>query len=277
MRVTIYQPRYFPQLHYFNRMIEADVFVFLDNAQYTKSLRQKTQDGEKRTSSFQSDTPIKLSSGMHLLTIPIHHNGYETLQRIKIDYAQKWPTKHTSVVKNAYHKSREFAAIHHELKRLLSVNYLSLGNVNCVTTLWALSYLLEFHLDLSSITLADVNKRLAKQNKVRLKKILFASQLPVPRPEGLQKGTQWTTALCTYLGANEYMYGGTAKQNYMQFDYYTSHGVTPILQNWKCASYPQQFENSTPFIPNLSIIDLLCNVDAETARTIITTSAHTHV
>lgn len=269
MRVTIYQPRYFPQLHYFNRMVSADVFVFLDNAQYTKSLRQQTSNGQKRTTSFQSDTPIKLPSGRYLLTIPVHHNGYQALNKTKIDYQQHWPTKHLSVIKNSYQKSAEFAEIYQQLKDLFLAEYLSLASLNCITTLWALSYLLEFPTEVSFLTPENINILLAKQQMIRLKKILFASHLPVPRPDGMQKGTEWTTAICEYIGADEYMHGGTAKENYMDLEYYTAHHITPVQQQWTCTPYQQQFEKITPFIPNLSIIDMLANVDRVQARKIV--------
>lgn len=35
--VAIHQPNYFPWLGYFSKMLQADVFIFLDDAQYTKN------------------------------------------------------------------------------------------------------------------------------------------------------------------------------------------------------------------------------------------------
>ncbi len=269
MKVTIYQPRYFPQLHYFNRMIDADVFVFLDNAQYTKSLRQKTSEGERRVTSFQSDTPIKLPHGKFLLTVPILHNGYSQLNETRLDYLKQWSAKHLAVIKASYQKAPYFEEVHETLKSLLSVSYLTLAGLNIMTTLWALSYLYDFSLDLSALNLTNINAKLEKQQTVRLKKILFGSTLGIQRPEGLQKGTEWTTAICLKLGATEYFHGGTARDNYMNLDYYKARGVTPVVQQWACKEYPQQFGKKVSFIPNLSIIDLLCNVSKKQAQRII--------
>ncbi|MEC8198310.1 MAG: WbqC family protein, partial [Pseudomonadota bacterium] len=36
MIVAIHQPNYFPWLGYFRKMIEADVFIFLDDVQFSK-------------------------------------------------------------------------------------------------------------------------------------------------------------------------------------------------------------------------------------------------
>ena len=103
-----------------------------------------------------------------------------------------------------------------------------------------------------------------------MQKIILGSELGVERPEGLQKGTEWTTDICIKLGAKEYFHGGTAQTNYMDLNYYKSHGIIPIVQQWRCAEYRQQFNHNVPFIRNLSVIDLLCNVDKKEARSILT-------
>jgi hypothetical protein len=246
-------------------MLNSDVFVFLDNAQYTKSLRQVTPEGEKRMVSYQSDTPIKTSQGRVLLTIPIRHNGYSPLNEIEIDYSQHWYKKHLLMIKSSYLHASNFPAVDASLKTLLPKKHSTLAHLNIATTLWALSLLLGIFQE--GLTLDNVNTILARGD-FRLKKIVLASTLGVRRPEGLQKGTQWTTAICTKLGATEYIYGGTAKNNYMDLDYYTSHGITPIMQDWKSKVYPQQFTR-IPFLPNLSIVDLLCNVERKKALEII--------
>lgn len=266
MRISIYQPRYFPQLHYFNRMIDSDVFVFLDNAQYTKSLRQRVGGIEKRHPSFQSDTPIKLPRGEYLLTVPIRHDGYSALNRTYIDYSQRWDTKHISVIKSAYKNSRYFTPVYESLKRILTKHYATLAELNITTTLWSLLYL--FNSDVFP-SIGAINSILEKQNNIRLKKILLGSEVDVRRPSGHQKGTEWTTAICLKLGADEYLHGRTAQENYMNYEYYLSHNIQPIVQNWKCQKYPQQFEKNAGFIENLSIIDVLFNTNPREALQII--------
>ena len=81
MRVTIYQPQYFPRLHYFNRILNADTFVVLDSAQYTKSLvhfdtEQKRTLG-KNPARIYLDLIIKYSQG--LATQLMVYNLYNSL------------------------------------------------------------------------------------------------------------------------------------------------------------------------------------------------------
>lgn len=264
MQITIYQPRYFPQLHYFNRMLSVDTFVFLDNAQYTKSLRQKTPNGEKRIVSYQSDTPIKTAQGETLLTIPICHHGYSRLDETQIDYSQKWHKKHMTIMKSAYQHAPHYVRVSEQLRNFFFNEYPTLAALNIATVLWSLSFLLGLRLEAQELSVKRINGLLKKRDDIRLKKILLASELGIDRPEGLQKGTQWTAQICVALGATEYIYGAVAKDNYMDMGYYKKHGIVPLMQRWDCEEYVQQFPK-TSFLPNLSIIDLLCNVERENA------------
>lgn len=269
MRVTIYQPRYFPQLHYFNRILNSDVFVLLDSAQYTKSLIHLTKLGKERHSSYQSDTPIKLSSGEFALTVPIKHNGLMPLNKTQIDYSHKWVPKHQGVIKSAYGKGQSFDNFFPQFREILLKKYDSLAELNVATIIWGISFIAKLNMDNQDITLEKLNKRLSGAKNIRLKKVIRSSEFNIQRPSGFQKGTEWTIAICQALGATEYYHGATAKDSYMELDYYKKKGIIPITQNWQGIQYDQQFSDETGFLPNLSILDLLFNVDQKEALKII--------
>jgi WbqC-like protein len=269
MRVAIYQPRYFPQLHYFHRILDSDTFVFFDSAQFTRSIAIKNSDGKKRETTYQSETPIKLSTGKFFLTVPVKHEGLLPINKVRIDYTHAWIHRHVGTLTSAFRNAPHFTKTHSQVKKILRNKYQSLSEFNLMTILWGISELLDFNLPVEDISLEKVNQKLSKIKNVKLKKILLASTLDVPRPEGIQKGTEWTTAICVKLKADECYYGKTGALNYMNFDYYLKHGITPIAQDFVCETYPQQFEK-VPFIANLSILDLLYNVSSEKARKVLT-------
>ena len=272
MRVTIYQPRYFPQLHYFQRMLSVDTFVFLDNAQYTKSLKHKTSTGWERNTSYQSDTPVKIANGEFLLTIPIKHEGILPINKTHADYSHKWTTKHLSILHASYQYADNFKEIFTQVTSLLEKKCNSLAEMNIATTLWGLSVLLEVSDNYSdtSISLEFINRTLLQTKKqVRLKKIIPASTLGVARPEGNQQGTAWTVAICKNLGANEYVHGKTAEESYMDHDYYSKHNIKTIPQEWSPPIYKQQFMKHVPFIKNLSVLDLLFNTKRKQSQQIL--------
>lgn len=269
MRVTIYQPRYFPQLHYFNRISDTDIFVLLDSAQYTKSLVHLVPGGKERRKSYQSDTPIKTSLGQYLLTVPIKHEGLLPINKTKIDYSRNWFSKHLAIIKSAYGKTKSFDTLFPQVQELLFKKYDTLANLNIATTIWGISYVLGFDLSINDFTLEKLNRRLLSAKNVRLKKVMIDKEINAQRPDGFRKGTEWTTAICKTLGANEYYHGGTAEASYMKPEYYKENGITPVIQNWQCKEYNQQFSKKIGFIPNLSTLDLLFNVDKKEAFNIL--------
>lgn len=82
-------------------------------------------------------------------------------------------------------------------------------------------------------------------------------------------GGPWTAALCAAVGADEYLYGGTAGAGYMQVDDYAARGVTLVQQDWVARPYPQQFSDRFGFLPNLSVLDLLFNLEPAAALGIL--------
>lgn len=268
MKVAIYQPRYFPQLHYFNRALSSDIFVLLDSAQYTKGLTHNLGRKRERNKSYQSDTVIKFPTGVHFLTVPIKHSGLLPIDKSNIDYSTDWARIHKATIGSAYGKSPELSSIFPQIEKLLTYKYKSLAELNVKSFLWGISFFLGLKLDPKEINLDIINAHLQK-SPFKLKRIVLGSELQAQRPNGRQMGTQWTVGICKELGATEYLHGGTAQAGYMDESYYDKNKIKLITQDWKCHKYPQQFDEKVGFIPNLSIIDLLLNVDQKKAIEII--------
>lgn len=268
MRATIYQPQYFPRLHYFNRILNSDIFIILDSAQFTKTLVHLTQKGRERHSSYQSATPIKTASGNILLSIPIKHNGLQPINSAQIDYTKEWNTKHLAIIEMNYRKADVFPTVFPDVKELLSHQYSSLSNLNIATILFGLNHIFDFRISPNELSIPFLNQKLKKEKTIRLKEFILADELNIPRPEGLQKGTEWTVAILKKVEADEYYFGATAKDGYMDLEFYKKKGIKTVLQNWSCRQYLQQYEK-VGFIPNLSILDLIFNTKQEYARNIL--------
>ncbi len=269
-RVTIYQPRYFPQLHYLNRILSSDIFVILDSAQYTKSLVHATDHGRRRHSSYQSDTPIKTASGTYMLTVPVRHAGVRPLNQTSLVYTDNWSMRQCATIRTSYGKAPYFDVLLPGLEAILKYRYETLADLNIATISWALSALCGIP-DAHDLSLKSVNQMLTTKPKVRLKRILRDQETGVTRPVGNQKGTEWTIALCQAVGATEYIYGGTAREGYMDLSVYQKSSIHTVEQNWRCPIYPQLFTGTAGFEANLSIIDLVMNVKCEEALKILTT------
>jgi hypothetical protein len=276
VRVAVYQPQYLPRLHYMNRALDADVFVVLDSAQFTRKLKHHAPEGSAAADgatvhpSYQAHTPIRLASGRHLLTVPVRHRGSRTsIMRAQVADPEQWVATHLRSLHSGYANAPEYPARAPELAELLERHHDSLAELNLRTLLWALATLLQLDLPATELTLDAVNAGLAAQDQVRLRRVVPASGMAAERPAGRQQGNAWIAALCQELGATEYLCGGTAAGNYMDKEFFVSRGIEPVLQSWHCGAYTQQFADRHPFMPNLSIVDLLLNVDAAAARAVV--------
>lgn len=83
MILSAHQPAYLPWLGYFDKITEADIFVFLDTVQYEKN-------------SFINRNKIKTPQGPQWLTIPVKSKGHitATLRETLVDDSKPWRSKH---------------------------------------------------------------------------------------------------------------------------------------------------------------------------------------
>ncbi|HSK98411.1 MAG TPA: WbqC family protein [Euzebyales bacterium] len=294
MRAAVYQPQYLPRLHYVNRALDADVFVVLDSAQFTRKLKHHGPDGATVHPSYQVHTPIRLASGRHLLTVPLRGGGARRpLDETLVADPAHWVPTHLRSLHAGYANAPRYGALAPGIAALLERDHPSLAALNLATLLWALAVLLRLDLggDLSNRAgggaagggragggrdgdpaehmLAAVNDRLAAQRRVPLRRIVRASDLRTARPAGLQQGNAWIAGLCHEVGADEYLCGGTAAGNYMDKEFFAERGITTVIQSWHCPTYSQRFATRQRFIPNLSILDLLLNVDPAGALDVV--------
>lgn len=110
LRVAIHQPAYLPWLGYFNRISQADVFVFLDSVQFEKN-------------SFINRNKIKTPQGPQWLTLPVLTKDYQLkpLCELEIDATKNWKAKHLKAIEANYKKSKNFASFFPQLSEQIEV------------------------------------------------------------------------------------------------------------------------------------------------------------
>lgn len=117
MLVAIHQLHYLPWLRYFEKISRSDVFVVLDDVQFTKN-------------GWQNRNKVKASSGTVRLTVPVHATSGVTLDQIRIDNGTNWPRKHLRTLEFAYRKAHHFAAYAAFLENTYSMAWESLSALN---------------------------------------------------------------------------------------------------------------------------------------------------
>jgi hypothetical protein len=108
VRVAIIQPSYIPWRGFFDIIHSVDVFVFLDDVQYT------IRDWRNRNR-------IKTHQGPSVwLTVPTRGGRDQRIADVEIDDTQDWRRKHLASLRHSYGKCRHFADYFPKLSELLT-------------------------------------------------------------------------------------------------------------------------------------------------------------
>lgn len=94
MLVAIHQPEYLPWIGYLDKMIRADVFVWLDDVQFSKG-------------DFQNRTRIKGHAGPHWLTVPIVQKFPQRINEVRVSDTP-WQPKHWKSLVSCYSRAKYF-------------------------------------------------------------------------------------------------------------------------------------------------------------------------
>ena len=96
MLVAIHQTHYLPWLRYFEKIARSDVFIVLDNIQFTKN-------------GWQNRNKIKGPQGPLLLTVPVYAKHQQSLDEVRINNTEAWRKKHVRSIEQCYGASPYYA------------------------------------------------------------------------------------------------------------------------------------------------------------------------
>ncbi|WNS74817.1 WbqC family protein [Bacillus sp. DTU_2020_1000418_1_SI_GHA_SEK_038] len=107
MIVTVHQPNLFPWLGFFDKMAKADLFIFLDNVQFTKR-------------GYQNRVKVKSPHGGQWLTVPVISKGraYQITNEVEIDNSREWKKDHLVTLELLYRGTKNFDDVFKQLHDL---------------------------------------------------------------------------------------------------------------------------------------------------------------
>jgi len=103
--IAIHQPNFLPWIGFFYKMLKSDVFVFLDNVQFSKN-------------SYQNRVKIKSSQGAIWLTVPVLHKFGQLTKEVKINNREQWREKHLKTLELNYKKASFFKPVFELLQEI---------------------------------------------------------------------------------------------------------------------------------------------------------------
>lgn len=114
--VAIHQPNYLPWLGYFDKIAKSDIFVFLDDVEYTSN-------------SFTNRNKIKTPGGWTWLTVPVRSTNTR-INDVEIATNEQWRETHRKSLQHNYGKAKYFDEHRTVFERIYEHRWLSLAELN---------------------------------------------------------------------------------------------------------------------------------------------------
>lgn len=232
-RIAIMQPGYLPWLGFFELMHNCDLFVFLDDVQYTKK-------------DWRNRNRIRIKEGWMWLSVPVLYKNKsgQLIKDVKINNQQRWKKKHLNAIRFNYHKTKYFKNYFSEISDLYENDWTYL----CL-------------LDTSFITYLKGKLNITTPG-------IFSSSLNIKN-----KKSKKILEICKLLEAGE-LYDSKAAANFLEVSLFQSEGIKVKFQDYSHPVYNQVFN---PFIPYMSVIDLLFNCGPDSLNVILGRKLFTQV
>jgi hypothetical protein len=115
--VSIHQPNYIPWLGYFYKIAQADIFVFLDDVQFSNQ-------------GMQNYHYIKTPQGSFRLKIPVKKTFGESINQVLINNELDWKKKHLKTIEVNYKRSEYFEEVFSDLEFLFSSDHYCIADLD---------------------------------------------------------------------------------------------------------------------------------------------------
>lgn len=201
MKVGIIQSNYIPWRGYFDFIDDVELFVYLDDVQYTR------RDWRNRNR-------IKTSNGLVWLTVPVvfSRDAFDTkIEAVKIDYSEDWIKKHIDSIRHSYSKARFYKQFSEEFYNTINQGFKTISELNINTNNWIMETL-------------DIKTEIKKSSD-------FA-------PVGTK--TDRLIDILKKAGATGYLSGASAK-DYLEVEKFREAGIGLEFKAYEYKEYPQLF------------------------------------
>ena len=179
---------------------------------------------------WQNRNRIRTHDGWQWLTVPIIDRFPERIAQVEINVRSDWSRKHRQALRLHYGRAPHWEPLGPALLALLERPWTRLCDLNVAV------------LDLLCEQLGLSAPRLLASN-------LTAREDPTDR----------LIDLCRSVGGTEYL-AGESGPGYMDLERFAQAGIAVSAQAYRHPEYRQQY---TPFVSNMSVVDLLLNCGPE--------------
>lgn len=199
MIISSIQPCFVPWLGYFEQIAAADIFVYLDDVQYTKK-------------DWRNTNRLKSPYGVKTIHVPVQKTSRETrLNEALISYRENWEETLINKITEWYKKARHFDEIVPLLEKALAGKY---------------ERLIDFNFHLNNDLLAYIGIATP---------IHFASDIPRTANDKENRIIE----ICKHFEGVDLLYDGKSAQNFINQEVFRARGIEVCFQDYRQTPYPQ--------------------------------------
>ncbi len=115
--IAIHQPNYLPWLGYFYKIYQSDVFVFLDDAQFSNE-------------GMHNYTYIKTVRGSFRLKYPVKQSLGDKINEVRAKDEQGWKEKHLQIIETNYQNTEYFDIVFNDYREIVQQEYPGIVDLN---------------------------------------------------------------------------------------------------------------------------------------------------
>ena len=224
--VTIHQPEFVPWLGFFNKVLQSDTVILLDNVQFKKNHFEN-----------RNKVRIKNEPGWIWITVPvlIKDRFGQKIREVEINSEKelRWREIILNTIKQSYQRSRFFNDIYPLVERGISLNTNRLAEINI-------------------LFLSSIFESLGIKKKIMLQSAMNSTS----------SGTQLLVDLIKESGCDIYLSGKSGRE-YLDFNIIRDSNIIVVYQHFRHPIYSQM---QGGFIEGMSILDLLFNYGKESVK-----------
>lgn len=219
--VVIHQPDFMPYLGFFQRLIQADVYIVMDNVQYVRGSRTQT-----------SRDKIKTANGEKWINVGIQKPIYKCrIDEVMLSKEKLWRERSQNLIKENYRKADYFNEVYPYIEELYALECDRMIDFNMAS----------IHMLIKLFGIDDIE-------------IKYASELSVAG-----KSNELIINLVKAVGCHRYLSGVGAKNYYIP-ELYEEAGIEVEWQKFEHPVYKQQFGEFIPYLSSIDLL-LNCGID----------------
>lgn len=119
MKAAIIQSNYLPWKGYFDIIHDVDIFVFLEDVQYTKN-------------DWRNRNIVKTPQGTAWITVPVLRGIHQMIYEAKIDNSRNWAEKHMKTIQGNYAAAPYYHSYCDEINSIYAIEALTISELNIV-------------------------------------------------------------------------------------------------------------------------------------------------